>query len=188
MKSFLYFSAFTILVLTTACSSSGGTLESQNEPYTPSSGAEESAGETTGREAPLWYKPGTDSVADSSAFYGFSLAAGTDSARTADRSFEMADRNLRFEIDRFAEEVRRMAVEDGSGQSAGSEFIMNLRKSVQTLRLEQAEVVTEGRETGEGVYEIYTRIRFGREQAARQLAQKTGDSAFSEALESGTRE
>lgn len=134
--------------------------------------------------SPAWFDSRTSSASDSAAFYGFSLAAASDSSEAAELSADMALQNLRFEIDRFADQVREKTQEDtGSGRYQSKEFIMSLRNSVQALDLSEASLTQEHRTNDNSVHHFYTRAELPARQVKSILANSVNDEAFRQAVE-----
>ena len=136
---------------------------------------------TEDKVSPAWFDPNISSSIDSTGFYGFSLAAASSESRATGLSIETAFENLRFEIDRFAEDVRKHT-EEGTGLTHynSGEFIMNLRNAIQNMSIEDASVETEYTTSGSntGTYYVYTRVSLPREDVISRLSGIMNDEAF----------
>lgn len=146
---------------------------------TMESGAGESPAEESDDSTPEWFDNKIDSASDSTSFYGFSLAAASDSAEAVNLSNEMALENLRFEIDQFAEAIREQTEEaTGSDQYQSGAFVYSLRNSIQNLDLTGASVTHEHKTEEEGVHHHFTRAKLSREEVTNLLSNVINDNAF----------
>jgi hypothetical protein len=129
--------------------------------------------------APAWYQSEVQSSVDSLAFYGYSMASSQDSTYAAALALETAVNNVRFEIDRFAEQVRRILADtpDASGYETPA-FIIKLRNAVREMDLTGVEIDMETDHSDEGIYYIYARAIFEIEAATQKLAYKLDDIVF----------
>lgn len=141
-----------------------------------------SAGELDEPNQPSWYSALTTSISDSTSFTGFAHAVSADRQEARILSEETAVKNLRFEIDRFAEDVRRELTDDGVNGSLGSAaFIRNLRNAVETMPVEGAQTETEFFDE-EPVMHAYTRIRISPESVIDGLSARLNNRDFIAAL------
>jgi hypothetical protein len=140
--------------------------------------------ERSDNRTPEWFNRTVSSSSDSTEFNGYSHAVAVEHADASRLSEETAITNLRFEIDRFTEEVRQ-ELEDSAGSErySSGRFIINLRNSVQDLSLEDAERITDFREQ-DGFYEVFTRAVLSREEVILKLSALVNDDEFSRALNS----
>lgn len=129
---------------------------------------------------PDWYETGVYSAADSLSMYGFSMASSADSTEAVRLSEETAINNLRFEIDKHAEETRRLLA-DTNQTYAASSYIITLRNTVRALNLADAELVRQHKQAANGVYTIYTRATLSRNEASSLMDNELDDPVFSEA-------
>lgn len=133
------------------------------------------------RIAPDWFDSGVSSVKDNAVFHGFSHAIGTDRAEASGLSREMALANLRFEIDRYAEQVRSgLEEEAGTDPYATSRFIISLRNAIQDMDLSGLDDDTEFHD--DGAVDSFTRVMITLDEAADKLAAHLNDSRFIEAF------
>lgn len=131
---------------------------------------------------PDWYDHTIASASDTTAFHGYSHATATEHADAVRISENMAIANLRFEIDKFAEQVRRELEEDSaSDRYSSGRFIITLRNSVQELSLDDAELTTEVHDQNGGVY-AFTRASLFRDDVISKLSGLIDDSGYSAAL------
>lgn len=128
---------------------------------------------------PEWFDRTTYSSADTLSFYGFAMASSTQLAEAERLSEETALNNLRFEIDKHAEEIRR-TLKEGDSQYATTSFILELRTSVRNLNLNDARL-TSVEETGaNGVVYVYTKAVLDREAVQQLLEGALNDPRFAE--------
>lgn len=131
---------------------------------------------------PSWYSALIPSASDSTSFTGFAHAVSADRQEARALSEETAVKNLRFEIDRFAEEVRRELTEDGTNGSFGSTaFIRDLRNAVDSMPVEGARTETEFFDE-EPVIHAYTRIRVSPQLVVEGLSARLDNPGFISAL------
>jgi hypothetical protein len=134
-------------------------------------------------DVPDWYDGQVFSSADSISFYGFSMASATDSAEAAELSAETALQNLRFEIDRHAEDARVSLInENGDEEFSGTSFIIQLRNTVREMELEGYELDQEHEQSVEGVHYVYTRAVFPRGQLSAIFEPHISNEQFLEKL------
>jgi len=133
-------------------------------------------------KGPEWYDHTITSASDTTAFHGYSHATASVRAEAVRISENMAISNLRFEIDKFAEEVRRSLEEDSAADRYSSgRFIITLRNSVQELSLDDAELTTEIQDQSGGV-DAFTRASLFREVAISRLSGLVDDSGYNAAM------
>jgi hypothetical protein len=174
-----YFYGVLILIfLLSACSPSETLREETSPPPEPEPEPEEEVG-----AAPEWYEEQVFSSSDSLSFYGYSMASATDSSDAAELSAESALQNLRFEIDRHAEDTRvYLSEENGEDEYSETSFILQLRNAVREMDLEANELEHEYEQSDEGVYYVYTRAIFAREDLSNAFEPHISDSRYLEAL------
>lgn len=128
---------------------------------------------------PAWFQSAVHSSVDSLAFYGYSMASSYDSTYAAAFAQETAVNNVRFEIDRLAEQTRRILTDtpDASGYETPA-FIIKLRNAVREMDLSGVEIDMETDHSDEGIYYIYARAIIEIEFATQQLANKLDDIVF----------
>jgi hypothetical protein len=138
------------------------------------------------KSSPEWYDASVSSITDSTSFYGFSHAVSSNRDEAVDLSEEMAVVNLRFEIDRHAEKVRRTLEEEHGSEAYGSSrFIINLRNAIQNLPLESAEFETDMNDD-DGVVDAFTRASIAHGTVFDQIASEITDNRFITALRSSS--
>ena len=143
---------------------------------------EPSAGEVDEPVKPSWYSAFTPSASDSSSFTGYAHAVSAERLEARTLSEQTAVKNLRFEIDRFAEEVRRELTEDGASGSFGStEFIRDLRNAVESMPVDGARTDTEFFEE-DPVIHAYTRISISPQSVVEGLSVRLNNPGFISAL------
>jgi hypothetical protein len=145
-----FFGCVALLFVFAGCSSTEPVQQEMEPPDEPIE--EESA-------TPSWYNGGIHSASDSLEIHGFALSSAMDSARAVELSTQTALENLRFEIDRTAEEVRNELVDSHEeGQAYSSpEFIINLRKTVSVLPLNTAMITLQHESSDQGVHYSYAK-------------------------------
>jgi hypothetical protein len=128
---------------------------------------------------PSWYQSAIQSSVDSLAFYGYSMASSHDSANAYRLARETSVNNLRFEIDKLAEETRRTLANttEVSGYETPA-FIIQLRNSVSKIDLSDIDIDIETDQSGEGVYYVYARSMIPIEVATQRLAGHLDDVDF----------
>lgn len=132
--------------------------------------------------APEWYERTVRSDRDSTSFYGFSHAVASTESEAQDLSEEMALSNLRFEIDRFAEDLRRdLEEEEGEDPFGTSRFIIDLRNVIQDLSFDDVEMEHYSHDDN-GVVDVYTRVKTDISLIAETLSSEISDERFREAL------
>ncbi|MCC5906284.1 MAG: hypothetical protein JJU13_08765 [Balneolaceae bacterium] len=176
-----YLSAGLLLIfLFAACSPT----ESIQEETVPGEEEEIPAPEEEVTETPDWYDGQVFSKADSVSFFGFSMASSSDSSEAAELSVETALQNLRFEIDRHAENTRILLVEeDADGEYSQPGFIVNLRNAVREMELDVYELNHEHEESDTGVHYVYTRAVLDRDQLPGIFESHLADERFLEKLQ-----
>jgi hypothetical protein len=135
---------------------------------------------------PGWYDSGIHSSTDSLEIHGYALSSAMDSASASDLAAQTAIKNLRFEIDRFAEEVRTGLNDINGNESHYStpEFILRLRNSVSHLSLESATITIEHEYSDEGVYFSYAKASFLRTELPEHFKQYLDYESFLEQIKS----
>ncbi|TVR16106.1 MAG: hypothetical protein EA391_08640 [Balneolaceae bacterium] len=126
--------------------------------------AEESA-------VPEWYSSDLYASSDSLAVYGFAMASAADSANAAGYSRESSIQNLKFEIDRLAEEARRELADGDSSPYADTSFIIDLRNSIRDLDISNVEFTVEHEQADNGVHYVYTKAVLSRSELISLLQQ-----------------
>ncbi|MDR9367122.1 MAG: hypothetical protein RI575_17435 [Balneolaceae bacterium] len=166
-----------ILLFALAGCSSTETVQQETQPDEPIE--EESL-------IPTWYDDGIHSSSDSLEFHGYALSSAMDSTKALDLSTQTALENLRFEIDRFAEEVRNKLTDTngGEGQYSSPEFIIQLRNSVYDLSLESATITSKHELSDKGVHYSYARASLLRTELPELFQQYLDDEAFLEQIKS----
>lgn len=131
-------------MLFAACATPEATIETEPEE------AEESA-------VPEWYSSELYASSDSLAVYGFAMASAADSASAAGYSRESSIQNLKFEIDRLAEEARRELADEHGSPFADTSFIIELRNTIRDLDVNSADFTFEHEEADNGIHYVYTK-------------------------------
>lgn len=165
-----YFTGF-ILVLTvlSACSPTENLIEE----------AEQEIAEEIASPAPPWYRAAVQSSADSHTFHGYSMASAYDSENADALARDTATNNLRFEIDRLAEETRRNLADTSDGtEYISPSFMIQLRNAVRNMELSGTEIELQTDYSDEGIYYTYARATITIESAAQQLAIILNDPGF----------
>lgn len=139
------------------------------------------ADEPVDESIPAWYNNSVTSEADSVAFTGYALAIAADSAEAHQQSMELATENLKFSIDKFAEEVRVSLTEEGMADYETPGFIINLRNSVRNMELSNLDETVEYVQEN-NAHMIYSRVRFEKEDAINQLRSSINNDVFIEAM------
>lgn len=169
---------FVGLILITAVFSACATIESAQD----GDAIANAYNERTDEQIPEWFKRSVSSSSDNTEFSGYSQSVAPERADAFRLSEESAIVNLRFEIDRFAEDVRQELEENaGLGRYSSGRFIINLRNSVQDLSLEEAKLTTDFHDK-DGVYEVFSRAVLSREAVIVKLSALVDDDAFGRAL------
>lgn len=151
---------------------------------TPEALTEESVAVETEVAFPEWYHINRVSSSDSTHFHGYSMATAIDSAEAIRLGKISAITNLRFEIDKFAEEVRvKLATSQSSERLTTSQFIISLRNSVQELQLADSEIETEFKWRDDGVTQVYTRATLKRSEIIELLSENLSDEGYIRALQ-----
>jgi hypothetical protein len=160
-----------LLLITASCATT------ENAGDTASETDEQAETDRVERTAPEWFSSTVSSERDGSDFHGYSHAVGGDRAEASRLSFEMASANLRFEIDRYAENVRANLEEEiGTDPYATSRFIITLRNAIQDMDLSGLDDETEFND--DGAIDSFTRLSISVERAADKLAEKLDDDRF----------
>jgi hypothetical protein len=132
---------------------------------------------------PAWFSPNTISSSDANQFRGFSMAVASDSSEAVRTGNESAIANVRFEIDRFAEEIREELINDQSADYYGRpDFIIKLRNAVQKLQLNHSEFEREFEEIEDNITQVYTRVSVDRSGIIERLSELISDEPFTRAL------
>tara|TARA_R100001143_G_scaffold63545_1_gene71666 strand:+ start:82867 stop:83370 length:504 start_codon:yes stop_codon:yes gene_type:complete len=129
---------------------------------------------------PEWYNANRVSSSDSTHFSGYSMATAADSLEAINLGNESAIVNLRFEIDKFAEEVRE---ELDSEQHNTPQFIINLRNTVQELPLTDSRFEREFEMRDDDVIQVYTRAVLSRSEVIDRLSGNLTDQVYIRALQ-----
>ena len=111
---------------------------------------------------PEWYSSDLYASSDSLAVYGFAMASAADSASAAGYSKESSIQNLKFEIDRLAEEARRDLADEHGSPFADTSFIIDLRNTIRDLEVNSTGFTVEHEETESGIHYIYTKAVLSR--------------------------
>lgn len=131
---------------------------------------------------PGWYDETVISSRDSLLFTGYSHSVSTNRTEAEELSTEMAGVNLLFEIDRFAEQVRRELSENSGNSTFGTAaFITSLRNAVQSVELAEAKSETEFFDK-DAVTNAFTRMTLTADQVAEQLSKNINNRDFIMAL------
>lgn len=132
---------------------------------------------------PAWYNPNTNSSSDHRYFMGFAMSVASDSSEAVQTGNETAIANVRYEIDRFVEEIREGLVTDGSDVKYNSPtFIIGLRNAVQQLQLSDSEFDREVEEREDGITHVYIRMAITRTEVIDQMTDLISDEMFTGAL------
>lgn len=141
-----------MLLLLTFCSPT----ETVTEEEVPEEEVEEEVDETI---EPDWYSSRTTSSADSLYFKGYSHATATDTTEAKEIADEMALVNLRFEIDKFVDEAREGLAENSDADRYESpEFIIQLRNTIESLDLTDAQITHHITMTEDEVIHVFSKI------------------------------
>ena len=159
-----------ILLLTLAsCATTNQPGEGEESPATEAAEAP---------NQPSWYNALTASASDSTSFTGFAHAVSADRQEAQTLSEATAVKNLRFEIDRFAEEVRRQLVKDDANREFEQPaFIRELRNAVDSMPVDGAPSELEYFSDGSVVH-AYTRIRISPQNVIDSLSARLNNRAF----------
>ncbi len=131
---------------------------------------------------PEWYSSDLYASSDSSTVYGFAMASAADSASAASYSRESSIQNLKFEIDRLAEEARRVLADEHGSPFADTSFIIDLRNAIRDLDVNSAEFTVEHEEADTGVHYIYTKAVLNRTDLISLLQQANKPAALLQKL------
>jgi hypothetical protein len=130
--------------------------------------------------APLWYNEQVSSDSDSVSFSGYAFATSSDSTEAAELSFKTAEKNLIFEIDRFAEEIRKQTADKPGGDELNSTaFILNLRQTVQRMDVNNAERTSDIFPEN-SIYRAYASLSLPRQDIVSRLASEINSTVFTE--------
>lgn len=167
------------LLIATACATQE---TAQDEPSEPEPEEEIAETERVEVSAPEWYDRTVRSDSDSLYFYGYAHAVSSAESEAIELSEDMAITNLRFEVDRFAEDLRRgLEEEHGEDPYGTSRFIIDLRNAIQDLSFDDADVKHEFQDE-EGAIDAYTKASLTISSVAERLHVQISDEAFREAL------
>jgi hypothetical protein len=162
--------AIFIVLMIAACSTPEVVMDEQAETE-PDSGL------------PSWFSPNTISSSGANQFSGYSMAVASDSSEAVQTGNESAIANVRFEIDRFAEEIREELINDQSADYYGRpDFIIKLRNAVQELQLTHSEFEREFEEREDNITQVYTRVTVDRAEMIERLSELISDEPFTRAL------
>lgn len=132
---------------------------------------------------PEWYDNSVSSRADSVFFYGYSHASASDSTEAIELAEEMAQVNLRFEIDKFTDEHRASTADStGSELYNSAEFIIALRNVIQDLELSGAEAKTDVHEADNGVFHAFTEVKTEKDYIINDITAMIDDTVFTDSL------
>lgn len=132
---------------------------------------------------PDWYKSNRVSSSDSTHFNGYSMATAVDSVEAINLGLESAITNLRYEIDRFTEEVREELVNGQSSEQHNTpQFIIKLRNTVQELSLADSIFEREFGMSDDDVTQVYTRATLNRTEVIDRLSELLSDESYIRAL------
>ncbi len=134
----------------------------------------------SGERLPEWVNSNRVSSSDSTHFNGYSMATAVDSIDAINLGLESAIVNLRYEIDKFTEEVRE---ELDSEQHNRPQFIINLRNTVQELSLTDSRFEREFGMRDDDVTQVYTRASLNRSQVIDRLSELLSDEVYIRALQ-----
>lgn len=131
---------------------------------------------------PEWFDDSITADVDTAAFYGYAVAISADSAEAVEQSVELAEQNLRFAVDEYAESVRQdLSEEDGNGKYSSPAFILELRNSVMEMDISGASVTNEHFKNHEGtVHRIYSKAELPRDVVHELLGNRLNDEEFTE--------
>ena len=167
-----YITGITFFILTLAACSTPETLS--EEPA-------EIVEAETGR--PSWYSVNRVSGSDESHFMGYSMTTAVDSVEAIESGMESALANLRFEIDKYAEEVREGLHPDASNTPLRSpRFIIELRNAIQELELSKTEFEREFGEREDTIIQVYTRVSASRSDIIEDLSLLLSEESFIRAI------
>jgi hypothetical protein len=154
----------------------------------PDSVEPEAETEYAERFGPEWYEPGVSSETDTTALYGYSHSIAAEEAKARETAEEMAMVNLRFEMDRYAEEIRRELEEQhGSTPFGERTFIIDLRNALQDIDLSSAQISYDTAEE-DGLHHIFIQASLSLESAHNLLRAKIDQEEFVRKLSSEDRE
>lgn len=130
-----------------------------------------------------WFRPGVPSSSDSLSITGYSHSAAAAREQALQAGKETALSNLRYEIDRLAEQARVSLAEiNGATPYSEAGFILTLRNRVAELDLSKADLEQIEERRSDGVTEVYTRVTADRARLLGRLASEFPDSRFPEML------
>jgi hypothetical protein len=148
----------------------------------PSGGGEPAEADTAEPSQPSWYNGLISSESDSSSFTGYAHAISMNRQEAETLAEESAMKNLRFEIDKFAEEVRRNLSEDSGDTSFESpSFIRNLRNTVGSMSLEGVVTETEFFEVN-SVVNAYIQMNLSTDAVLDRLSERINNREFTAAM------
>lgn len=151
---------------------------------TPEALTEEPVAAETEVDFPEWYHINRVSSSDSTHFHGYSMATAIDSAEAIRLGEISAITNLRYEIDKFAEEVRvKLATSQSSERHSTPQFIIRLRNSVQELQLTDSEIEREFKRRDDSVTQVYTRATLNRSEIIDRLSETLSDEGYIRAFQ-----
>lgn len=132
--------------------------------------------------APEWFDPNVESKSDSLSFSGYSHSVADNEDRAREQAERIAISNLRFEIDRYTENVRReLEEEEGTNPFGTPEFIMNLRNAIQELSLSDVNFNSEVKEK-DGIPHFFIHAELSRSAVVDKLSAEMSNTSFIEAL------
>jgi len=171
----LFSAVLFIIMLFASCA----TVEETTQKDTP-----DETGEISDDKRPAWYNYTNRSYADSASFTGVGMAASGNEAEANDQAYKQAVANTKLAIDRFAENVRMESTEhQGGEQFASSQFIIDLRNTVQALSLQNELQITEEHiKTEDSVHRVYIMAAIPRDMAIRRLGERLQNSEFLQRL------
>ncbi len=165
---------FSVIIISVCIISACATPETLSE-ADPAETVEESA-------VPQWFSNDVYSHSDSVAVYGFAMASAADSAHAATYSKESSVQNLKFEIDRLAEDARRELAAVSESPYSDTAFIINLRTVIRDLSLEGADFTVEHEVSESGIHYIYSKAVVSRENIITLLQHNLHDEALLQKL------
>lgn len=128
---------------------------------------------------PGWFDSKVVSREDSLSFYGYSHSSAADSSEAIELSTQMALENIRFEIDRHADETRESALKStGADRYNSTEFIVQLRNIVQNINLSGAVFEYDLYQSEGDTYHVFSKAKLEKQQVMNEIASALQDEGF----------
>ncbi|MFU8811957.1 MAG: hypothetical protein ACNA78_03260 [Balneolaceae bacterium] len=132
-------------------------------------------------EETSWFETAQRVELDGDTFSGYAVATAATSEQALEKAVELADTNLRFAIDRYAETVRRELAEADAAYQSRS-FIMSLREAVRTLDLSRAKQHNEEMTNDHNASVAHVKRTLPKQEVAELLSGTISDQNFLESM------